>query len=189
MDGINIPRPTDEGRAMLQIIHDVAPGAELAFTTGFISPGNFAQGIVDLANVDCDIIVDDITYITEPFFKDGIVAQAVEVVSDFDKIYVSAAGNYGANSYTGVFDVLPGVDLDFPIDTMSAPHDFGGGDYMQQITLVPGVYTVAMQWDDNYFSLNEGGAQYDLDIHLIDCLLYTSPSPRDRQKSRMPSSA
>ena len=25
--------------------------------------------------------------------------------------------------------------------------------------------------------------------HLKDCLLYTSPSPRDRQKSRMPSSA
>ena len=25
--------------------------------------------------------------------------------------------------------------------------------------------------------------------HLIGCLLYTSPSPRDRQKSRMPSSA
>ena len=26
-------------------------------------------------------------------------------------------------------------------------------------------------------------------IHLNVCLLYTSPSPRDRQKSRMPSSA
>ena len=26
-------------------------------------------------------------------------------------------------------------------------------------------------------------------IKLINCLLYTSPSPRDRQKSRMPSSA
>ena len=25
--------------------------------------------------------------------------------------------------------------------------------------------------------------------HVWDCLLYTSPSPRDRQKSRMPSSA
>ena len=25
--------------------------------------------------------------------------------------------------------------------------------------------------------------------HIKDCLLYTSPSPRDRQKSRMPSSA
>ena len=27
------------------------------------------------------------------------------------------------------------------------------------------------------------------DVHLYSCLLYTSPSPRDRQKSRMPSSA
>ena len=26
-------------------------------------------------------------------------------------------------------------------------------------------------------------------IRWLDCLLYTSPSPRDRQKSRMPSSA
>ena len=28
-----------------------------------------------------------------------------------------------------------------------------------------------------------------IDLHLTSCLLYTSPSPRDRQKSRMPSSA
>ena len=33
-----------------------------------------------------------------------------------------------------------------------------------------------------------GGAIY-LDGNLFTCLLYTSPSPRDRQKSRMPSSA
>ena len=32
-------------------------------------------------------------------------------------------------------------------------------------------------------SMERSGAQPD------DCLLYTSPSPRDRQKSRMPSSA
>ena len=29
----------------------------------------------------------------------------------------------------------------------------------------------------------------DNNEELKDCLLYTSPSPRDRQKSRMPSSA
>ena len=29
----------------------------------------------------------------------------------------------------------------------------------------------------------------DFDAMYMDCLLYTSPSPRDRQKSRMPSSA
>ena len=33
-------------------------------------------------------------------------------------------------------------------------------------------------------------AQYDKFVHSpTTCLLYTSPSPRDRQKSRMPSSA
>ena len=39
--------------------------------------------------------------------------------------------------------------------------------------------------------INEFG-EIGLDHHFIetsDCLLYTSPSPRDRQKSRMPSSA
>ena len=29
----------------------------------------------------------------------------------------------------------------------------------------------------------------ELDRLIVRCLLYTSPSPRDRQKSRMPSSA
>ena len=28
-----------------------------------------------------------------------------------------------------------------------------------------------------------------VEVPSLDCLLYTSPSPRDRQKSRMPSSA
>ena len=34
-------------------------------------------------------------------------------------------------------------------------------------------------------------SRFSLDVYkqLRDCLLYTSPSPRDRQKSRMPSSA
>ena len=32
-------------------------------------------------------------------------------------------------------------------------------------------------------------AQTELNAYMDDCLLYTSPSPRDRQKSRMPSSA
>ena len=31
-----------------------------------------------------------------------------------------------------------------------------------------------------------GGAKVD---HIKDCLLYTSPSPRDKRQSRMPSSA
>ena len=35
------------------------------------------------------------------------------------------------------------------------------------------------------------GTQYlaDMGAEVINCLLYTSPSPRDRTRSRMPSSA
>ena len=40
----------------------------------------------------------------------------------------------------------------------------------------------------NMDTLCEGGTP-DTHIELFGCLLYTSPSPRDRQKSRMPSSA
>ena len=39
---------------------------------------------------------------------------------------------------------------------------------------------------DKYPTLNAATAFSDIDKA---CLLYTSPSPRDRQKSRMPSSA
>ena len=38
-------------------------------------------------------------------------------------------------------------------------------------------------------SLLVGVARSVSDFHYCTCLLYTSPSPRDRQKSRMPSSA
>jgi hypothetical protein len=72
---------TDEGRAMLEIVHGVAPKATLDFRTGFISPGDFAQGIIQLQQDHCQVIVDDVAYITEPFFQDGVVAQAVNYVA------------------------------------------------------------------------------------------------------------
>src|SRR5665213_1285851 len=42
---------------------------------------------------------------------------------------------------------------------------------------------------DDARNLIPGAAAYNDHRRLLDCLLYTSPSPRDRQKSRMPSSA
>ena len=37
--------------------------------------------------------------------------------------------------------------------------------------------------------INRAKMQTEIDAGFYTCLLYTSPSPRDRQKSRMPSSA
>ena len=59
----------DEGRGMMQLIHDVAPGAELFFHTAFNGAADFAQGITDLVNAGADVIVDDIGYLDQPFSR------------------------------------------------------------------------------------------------------------------------
>jgi hypothetical protein len=71
---------TDEGRAMLQIVHDVAPGAALACYTAENSEADFAHGITALAAAGAKVEADDTGYFDEPFFQDGIVAQTVDTV-------------------------------------------------------------------------------------------------------------
>ncbi len=155
---------TDEGRAMLQIIHDVAPGAQLAFRSGFLGAADFAQGILDLQAAGCDIIVDDITYISEPFFRDGVVAQAVETVSAAGVSYFSAAGNFGTKSWQ---DTYSGVAA--PEGIEGTAHNFaadeGGTDIYQSISLTEGQYTIVLQWDDG----TPGNfTESDFDIYLAN---------------------
>ena len=85
----------DEGRAMLQIVHDVAPGASLAFYTAVNSEADFANGIGKLAasvasgGAGAKVIADDVGYFDEPFFQDGIVAQAIDAVEAQGVAYFS----------------------------------------------------------------------------------------------------
>lgn len=83
----------DEGRAMLQIVHDMAPGANLSFATAFESEEGFAENIEKLAGADADVIVDDVAWFEEPFFQDGPIAVAVNKVANEGATYLSAAGN------------------------------------------------------------------------------------------------
>lgn len=90
---------TDEGRAMLQIVHDLAPHASLAFATAFSGELGFAQNIERLAKpvseggAGADVIVDDVGYFEEPFFQDGPVAAAIDKVTSEGVTYLTAAGN------------------------------------------------------------------------------------------------
>jgi hypothetical protein len=89
----------DEGRAMLQIVHDVAPGASLAFHTAESGEADFAAGIGNLAAAGAKVIADDVGYFDEPYYQDGIVAQAIDAVEAKGVAYFSAAGNDGDASY------------------------------------------------------------------------------------------
>jgi hypothetical protein len=93
----------DEGRAMAQLVHDIAPKADLAFHTAFTGQAGFANGIIALANAGAEVIVDDVSYFDEPFFQDGIIAQAVDQVVAQGVSYFSSAGNSATKSYESAF--------------------------------------------------------------------------------------
>lgn len=104
------PRDFDEGRAMLQIVYDVAPHAHLAFATAFPSEINFVNNIRRLrTEANCDIIVDDLLFPDEPVFSDGMLAQTVNEVVDSTAlpgkrvVYCSCAFNHGDNGYRATY--------------------------------------------------------------------------------------
>ena len=83
----------DEGRAMAQIVHDLAPGAAIQFATAFNGELGFAANVRALAKAGAKVIVDDVAYLEEPFFQDGPVANAVTEVVNSGVSYFAAAGN------------------------------------------------------------------------------------------------
>ncbi len=173
----DIPDGTDEGRAMMEIIHDLAPGANLAFSTANTGQVSFAEGIINLAADSCKIITDDISYLNEPFFQDGIIAQAVDyAVKNYGVSHYSSAGNEARQSYESPFR-NGGIHLvvnPFTGDTLGRYmlHDFDPGpgvSNFQQVTFGPGgLLLYSLQWDDPFASVCEGcpGAKTDLDIFL-----------------------
>ncbi len=156
----------DEARGMAEIIHDVAPGAQIYARTAFEGIADFAQGIVELADSGCHVIVDDVSYFSEPFFQDGHIAQAIDSVVNNGVVYFTSAGNMGRKSYeaNGITD--SGSDF-FGGDM----HDFdpsSGVDFTQQITIPAGVtLTITLQWDDPFGSLPGAVAQADTDLNLF----------------------
>ncbi len=151
----------DEGRAMGEIVHDVAPGASLAFHTAWEGEASFANGIRALQAVGCRVIVDDVIYLEEPMFADGIVAQAVDEVRAAGVAYFSAAGNAARASYESPFRGVAGGYHDF---------DQGSGtDTIFNMAVPGGTYWIVLQWADSYAStsLSSPGAASDLDIELV----------------------
>ncbi len=84
---------SDEGRAMLEIVHDIAPGSGLMFATAWNGMAGFAQNIRGLANAGASVIVDDIAYFRQLTFTDDVIRRAINDVADQGKIYLTANGN------------------------------------------------------------------------------------------------
>ena len=159
----------DEGRGMAQLIHDIVPGAKLAFHTAFNGEADFAQGIIELAEAGADVIVDDVIYFTEPMFQDGVIAQAADEVARLGVPYYSSNGNRERASYSS--DFRP---IETTLDGLHGVwHDFDeNGDVVDptiSLTLTDVQSNLSFQWDQPNFSVSGApGAESDVDIIMFD---------------------
>lgn len=166
----------DEGTAMLELIHDLAPGAQLYFATAFTSITSFAQNIRDLRAAGCDIIVDDVSYFVETPFQNGqaasiisptnagVVVQAVNDVTAAGALYFSSAANSGnkndgtAGAWEG--DFVNGGGTSLPIPLGNSVHNFGGGVTQNALTVAGRVF---LKWSDPL-----GASSNDYDLYVLD---------------------
>ena len=172
--GTNFSGVTGEGTAMLEIVNDLAPGAQLYFATAYGSEAGFAQNILDLRSNGCDIIVDDVAYFDESPFQDGIVAQAINSVTADGAQYFSATGNGGnkANNTSGTWEgnFLDGgavsgfsaIGGTFPDEVGSRLHNFGTSTYDKTTGLGSATNYVALFWSDPL-----GASTNDYDLFVL----------------------
>jgi uncharacterized repeat protein (TIGR01451 family) len=159
----------DEGSAMLEIIHDLAPGATLGFATAFTDEASFAQNILDLATDGCNIIVDDVIYLDESAHQDGPVAQAVNTVTGAGVLYFSSAGNEGNvnDGTSGTWEGDFNANGTLPAAGPGTAHDFGDGG--QSILVTVGGAVTVLTWAEHYDgAAGTGIASTDFDIYDMD---------------------
>lgn len=162
----NGPCPgSDEGRGMVQLVHDVAPGAAQKFHTAFNSLLDFANGILELEEAGSDVIVDDVIYFAENMFSDGIIAQAADTAVERGAAYFSSAGNQARQSYESEYREVPvpingGGNVNGNGTPFVLPaHDFdpgAGTDTLQKIHVTPAdgqaLVIFSLQWDQPFLS-------------------------------------
>jgi len=170
----------DEGTAMLELVHDLAPDADLYFASGFESIERFAQNILALRAAGCDIIIDDIGYFVEsPFQKGqsltvtastngGIVTEAVNNVAASGALYFSSSSNDGnftsgtSGTWEGNFASAGAVAA--PIPGSGTVHDFDSGAGTQGYNEV----TTSSDPVNLFWSDPLGASSNDYDLFLLD---------------------
>ncbi len=168
------PGSGDEGTAMLEIVHDLAPGAQLAFSgpgtsLEMVNSINFLSSTA-FGGAGCEIVVDDLGFLTQPAFQDGLLAQTANQVVANGVTYITAAGNQAGEHYERNY-----VAGTFPVGNQQIDaHDFGaaaGGssDPTLRVTVgAGGNLTVILHWNDP-----SPGSGNDYDLLVFDAAVDT----------------
>ena len=162
----------DEGTAMLEIIHDLAPGAPLRFCAAGSNQIAFGNAIAALAQGGCKVICDDVGWYQDPFFEHSPLGQQIAALqSAYGYLHVSAAGNDAQRHHQQLFtDALPN------------PAGDGYHDPILFVNIPPGgVLDVFMQWKESLSSTPVS----DYDLYLFDYNNPTTPIAQSMTRNRV----
>lgn len=102
-----------EGTAMLEIVHDLAPGAQLYFANAADGASLSFEQAVNYLAANADVVVDDISFPTPPFDGTSAVstntATALNTEANPIRGYFTAVDNFAQDHYSGQY-VDSGVD-------------------------------------------------------------------------------
>ena len=148
----------NEGRAMAELIHQVAPDARLYFSSSGPTVESFAASVRALQAAGCTVIVDDIGYQgQEPFFQLGSpLENAITDAIAAGVTYVTAAGNAASTYYQHAF--APTLTTLYDGATVQAM-TFGNGTPYQSIAASAVFQTIELQWDAPFYGV--GGTASD----------------------------
>jgi subtilisin family serine protease len=166
-----------EGRAMLEIVHDLAPGAQLMFASGIDSSLAFIGAVECLTAAGANVIVDDLGFFGEPYFEDGPIAQAVRAAVAAGVSYHTAAGNSARAHWQGVFQPVRNSSNGRVFNNFATG---GGTDLVNEVTVDPGGSLLCvLQWDNAF-----GHAGDDYDLVVVDPTGRVVPAASSRTRQR-----
>ncbi|WP_237476706.1 S8 family serine peptidase [Lichenibacterium dinghuense] len=157
----------DEGRAMLEEVHQIAPGAQLYFAANGSSQADFAAAVQALQRAGCQIIVDDITYTRGPDYQvdaGAATSEAAAVAAGVDVF--TSAGNYGRAYLEQPFTPQATVLSD---GRAADAEVFDDGTPYETVTIPGGKSTeVDLEWTAPYEGAGDAGAPDALGLEVFD---------------------
>ncbi len=168
----------DEGRALAEVVYDIAPGVEIAYYGATAGNADFVKAIKELAEIGCNVIVDDYFSQGSAIYQDDEISKTVkELAEEEDIVFVVAAGNFGAASVEAAYldsnsDASDSADSDIPQGndlhnwniTLSQPFP----DPYLDLTMPPGQSANLFLYWENPFSGTLGpGATTDYDMYVL----------------------
>ena len=144
----------DEGTAMMEIVHDMAPSASLYFAGGLMSGMDFASAVNWMRTQHVDVIVDDLTFYAEPWFTSGAASSAEQNAVQAGVTCITSAGNFAQRHFLDNYVQGPPAVVN---GTSGNFDNFGTNKDAMPVFIAPGEkLTAFMQWSDAWNGSTNG---------------------------------